>query len=97
MTIVYDKDCKEYKVPHKVDVQGWVDAGYFKSKEDLNEALKLELDAAADAKEKAKKEADAKAKAVRVALEEAANNLEIKFDAKTTNKSLQEQIEATKK
>jgi len=28
MTIVYDKDGKEYKVPHKVDVQGWLDAGY---------------------------------------------------------------------
>jgi len=28
MTIVYDKDGKEYKVPHQIDVQGWLDAGY---------------------------------------------------------------------
>ena len=29
MTIVYNKDGVEFKVPHKVDVQGWIDAGYF--------------------------------------------------------------------
>jgi len=28
MTIVYDKDGKEYKVPHKIDVAEWLAAGY---------------------------------------------------------------------
>ena len=28
MTLVYDKDGNSFKVPHKVDVKGWLEAGY---------------------------------------------------------------------
>lgn len=28
MTIVYDKDGNAFKIPYKVDVKGWLDAGY---------------------------------------------------------------------
>ena len=28
MTLVYDKDGNEFKVPYAIDVQGWLDAGY---------------------------------------------------------------------
>ena len=28
MTTVYGKDGKSFKVPHKVDVKGWLEAGY---------------------------------------------------------------------
>jgi len=28
MTVVYDKDGKEFKIPYAIDVQGWLDNGY---------------------------------------------------------------------
>ena len=28
MTLVYDKDGNEFKVPHQIDVADWLEAGY---------------------------------------------------------------------
>ena len=39
MTIVYDKEGKEFEVPHPIDVNGWVLAGYSKDKPDTKKLL----------------------------------------------------------
>lgn len=40
MTIVYDKDGKEYKVPHKIDVQEWLNNGYTLEKQEDKKSRK---------------------------------------------------------